>query len=168
MSTADFVTMTCPSCNSRLEISKDIEHFACGSCGNEYIVNRTGGVVGLSRSVKSVQRVQAGGGENKIVSELAIARLTKEIEQLSKEYRELDAEDDTSLYLYGGIGIFISWVAFANDGAIMGFVIGIPSVLMIVGAITGGSSRSNKKQELGKAIGQKKSEIARHKEFLGI
>ncbi len=29
---ADFVSLTCPSCNGKLQIGKDLERFACGCC----------------------------------------------------------------------------------------------------------------------------------------
>ena len=41
---ANFVTLTCPSCGGKLEITEDVEKFACGNCGNEHIVNRRGNV----------------------------------------------------------------------------------------------------------------------------
>lgn len=34
----DFVTLSCPTCGGQLQITKDIERFACGHCGNEHIV----------------------------------------------------------------------------------------------------------------------------------
>lgn len=39
---ADFVSLTCPSCNGKLQIGKDLEQFACGYCGTEFVVNRGG------------------------------------------------------------------------------------------------------------------------------
>src|SRR5258706_205176 len=39
---SDFVTLTCPSCGGRLEITKDVERFACAHCGNEHVVRRAG------------------------------------------------------------------------------------------------------------------------------
>ena len=40
---ADFVTLSCPSCGGKLEVTRDIERFACAHCGREHIVKRTGG-----------------------------------------------------------------------------------------------------------------------------
>jgi len=39
---ADFVSLTCPSCNGKLQIGKDLDRFACGYCGTEFVVNRGG------------------------------------------------------------------------------------------------------------------------------
>jgi DNA-directed RNA polymerase subunit M/transcription elongation factor TFIIS len=41
----DFITLSCPSCGNKLQITDDIDRFACAACGNEYIVNRSGGDV---------------------------------------------------------------------------------------------------------------------------
>jgi len=35
---ADFVSSTCPSCNGKLQIGKDLDRFACGYCGTEFVV----------------------------------------------------------------------------------------------------------------------------------
>lgn len=40
---ADFVSLTCPPCNGKLRIGKDLDRFACGYCGTEFVVNRGGG-----------------------------------------------------------------------------------------------------------------------------
>lgn len=37
---ADFVSLTCPSCNGKLRIGKELDRFACGYCGTEFVVNR--------------------------------------------------------------------------------------------------------------------------------
>jgi hypothetical protein len=44
---ADFITLSCPSCGHKLQINEDIDRFACAACGNEHIVNRSGGDVFL-------------------------------------------------------------------------------------------------------------------------
>jgi ribosomal protein S27E len=43
----DFITLSCPSCGHKLQITDDIDRFACAECGNEHIVIRSGGVVAL-------------------------------------------------------------------------------------------------------------------------
>jgi ribosomal protein S27AE len=43
----DFITLSCPSCGNKLQITSDIDRFACGACGNEYVVIRKGGIVAL-------------------------------------------------------------------------------------------------------------------------
>jgi predicted RNA-binding Zn-ribbon protein involved in translation (DUF1610 family) len=35
----DFITLSCPSCGYKHQITKDIDQFACVACGNEHIIN---------------------------------------------------------------------------------------------------------------------------------
>jgi ribosomal protein S27AE len=74
---ADHITLTCPSCGGKLQITNDIERFACGHCGNEHIVRRGSGIILLAPVVEGLQRVQTG--VDKTASELAIKRLKDEI-----------------------------------------------------------------------------------------
>jgi len=43
----EFVTLTCPDCNSKFNITNDIKRFACVNCEKEYFVKRGGGMVYL-------------------------------------------------------------------------------------------------------------------------
>jgi ribosomal protein S27E len=80
---ADFVTLSCPSCGGKLQITKDVERFACAHCGREHIVKRSGGIVSLSPVVDELKKV--GVGVDKTASELAIVRLKDEIAYLQRE-----------------------------------------------------------------------------------
>lgn len=84
---ADFVTLTCPSCGGRLQITRDIDRFACGHCGNEHVVRRSGGVVALSPVVEGLERI--GHAADATASELAIRRLKDEIEEHEREVTRL-------------------------------------------------------------------------------
>ena len=44
---SDYVTLSCPDCDSRLEVPHDIDQFACAECGAELAVRRRGGIVAL-------------------------------------------------------------------------------------------------------------------------
>ncbi len=61
----------------KLEITNDVERFACAHCGREHLVKRSGGMVSLSPVVDALNRV--GVGVDKTAAELAIVRLQKEI-----------------------------------------------------------------------------------------
>jgi hypothetical protein len=78
----DFVTLTCPSCGGKLQITNDINRFACSYCGAEHIVRRSGGIVSLAPVVAALQRVQAG--VDKTASELAITRLEPQVESCQR------------------------------------------------------------------------------------
>jgi hypothetical protein len=77
---ADYITLSCPSCGHKLQITEDLDRFACSACGNEHIVNRSGGIVSLKPVIESIQRLQVG--VDKTAAELAIVRLRNEISQL--------------------------------------------------------------------------------------
>ena len=74
---ADFITLTCPSCGGKLEITNDVDRFACAHCGQEHIVKRSGGTVSLSPVVDALKKV--GAGVDKTAAELAISRIQREI-----------------------------------------------------------------------------------------
>lgn len=78
----DFVTLACPTCGSRLQVTNDLERFACSYCGNEHVVRRTGGIVALDPVTEDIRRVRIG--VDKTASELAIKRLKNEIPQLEQ------------------------------------------------------------------------------------
>jgi predicted RNA-binding Zn-ribbon protein involved in translation (DUF1610 family) len=79
----DFITLTCPSCGGRLEITKNIERFTCPYCGQEHMVRRSGRIVSLSPTVDAIKQV--GIGVDNTAAELAIVRLKTEIPELQRQ-----------------------------------------------------------------------------------
>jgi hypothetical protein len=77
---SEFITLTCPSCGGKLQITEDVERFACVYCGNEQIVKRGNGIVSLSPVVDGLNKVQIG--TDRTASELAVTRLNNEIREL--------------------------------------------------------------------------------------
>lgn len=77
---AEFVTLSCPSCGGKLQITPDVDRFACFHCGNEHVVLRSDGVVAL----KPLQDSLAGltRATDRTASEMAIQRLRDEITRL--------------------------------------------------------------------------------------
>ena len=90
----NFIPLTCPSCGTRLQISNDLEQFACGSCGNEYVVRRGGGVISLEPLIQRLEDVQEDTSH--MVSELAIQRLRTDKREHEQNIRKLkkQLEDD--------------------------------------------------------------------------
>ena len=86
----DFVSLTCPSCGGKLQITDDIDRFACGHCGNEHIVRRSGGIVALAPAVEGLERIQLG--TEITACELAIRRLRDDIIALEGEISRLASE----------------------------------------------------------------------------
>mgnify|MGYP001415144564 CR=1 FL=1 len=98
----DFITLFCPNCGAKLEMTNDTDRFACASCGREYIVKRTGGIVLLVPVINGIKRV--GVGVDKTAADLAIVRINKEISQLEalrqnplKTYHMPNAQCDSVL-----------------------------------------------------------------------
>jgi primosomal protein N' len=87
---SDFITLSCPPCGGKLEITQDIERFACSHCGGEHVVRRGGGIVSLAPIVAGLKQVQVG--VDKTASELAIQRLTGEILELQQALATAEAK----------------------------------------------------------------------------
>jgi ribosomal protein S27AE len=77
------ISLTCPSCGGKLQITNDIERFACGNCGNELLVRRFGNAISLAPVVAEIKKVKEG--VDRTASELAIPRLKREIEELGQQ-----------------------------------------------------------------------------------
>jgi hypothetical protein len=85
----DFITLSCPSCGGKLEVTKDLERFACAHCGTEHIVRRTSSTISLDPVTKVLEKVQDNTGRT--AAELAIPRLKTEVGQLERRRMALVA-----------------------------------------------------------------------------
>lgn len=92
------IALTCTSCGAKLEITEDIDRFACAHCGTEHLVKRGGGIVSLAPVVEKLERVHEATSAT--ARELTVARLEREISALqaeaSKLARMIAADDITS------------------------------------------------------------------------
>jgi DNA-directed RNA polymerase subunit RPC12/RpoP len=80
---ADFVTLSCPNCGGKLEITSDVERFACAYCGQEQLVNRGRGIVTLKPVLDQLTSVKQSVERNveaseRVANELALQRIRKE------------------------------------------------------------------------------------------
>jgi DNA-directed RNA polymerase subunit RPC12/RpoP len=75
-----FITLSCPSCGAKLQITNDLDRFACAFCGTEILVNRQGGTVALKPILEGIRQVRQG--IDLTTSELTIRRLKDEIGEL--------------------------------------------------------------------------------------
>jgi predicted RNA-binding Zn-ribbon protein involved in translation (DUF1610 family) len=114
----DFVTLSCPTCGGELQITDNIERFACAHCGREHLVIRSGGIVALSPVVQAIERV--GLGVDKTASELAILRLQKEIAELM-EQRQSIYTNTPRVEMGGGGYVFFAGFIFIVMGIVMGY-----------------------------------------------
>jgi ribosomal protein S27E len=95
-SKSDFITLSCPNCGGKLEITPDMERFACKFCSTEHLVRRTGGAVSLAPVVEGLKRVetkfdQVLSGSDRIAAEQTIQRLKNETGSLEQKIREKQA-----------------------------------------------------------------------------
>jgi hypothetical protein len=120
--------MTCPNCGGKLQITIDMDRFACGYCGTEHIVRRSGGTISLAPVVEGLKNVQKG--VDKTASELAIVRLKEKIKELSLDCDELKNKVDNEKN-----SLFFGFLLFG-----VGFIIAvlIPSIpwIIIFGALS--------------------------------
>jgi DNA-directed RNA polymerase subunit RPC12/RpoP len=137
----DFITLSCPSCGAKLEITQDVNRFACSHCGREHIVKRSGGIVSLSPVVDAINQVKTG--VDKTAAELALERIPKEIEVLIAEKnsllkvhpypKELSASFLAIEIIAGFAFVFWSiWMFFDPTIRAAGFCALIPGILFII------------------------------------
>ncbi|MDO8970811.1 MAG: zinc ribbon domain-containing protein, partial [Saprospiraceae bacterium] len=91
--TSDFITLACPKCGGQLEITPDMDRFACKYCGNEHLVRRSGSNISLAPVVEGIKRVEekfdhALIGADRMAAEQTIQRLKNELPGLEKELQQ--------------------------------------------------------------------------------
>jgi hypothetical protein len=74
---ADFVTLACPTCGGKLQITPDINRFACAHCGNEHLVKRLEGLVALQPLQASLSGLERA--TNRAAVEMGLRRLKEEL-----------------------------------------------------------------------------------------
>jgi DNA-directed RNA polymerase subunit RPC12/RpoP len=86
----DFVTLTCPTCGGKLQITPEIDRFACTHCGNEHFVKRSEGVIAIRPLAESITGLKRA--TDRTASELAIRRLTDELNQLQAARQQAEGK----------------------------------------------------------------------------
>ncbi len=138
---ADYVTLTCPSCGGKLHVTNDLERFACGYCGTEHIVRRSGGIVSIAPVIEAVQQVKMG--VDRTASELAIARIKGDMQKLSLEIYSIQNQMQMPLPKYTNrrrftllsvvlilIGmLFLSMYGILNSSNLVGFTLTVSGIL---------------------------------------
>lgn len=77
------LALKCAGCGAALEITPDMDQFACGYCGLSQRVDRNGGTVSLKRLEAVVQKIQDATAST--AAELALPRLKRELAAIDKE-----------------------------------------------------------------------------------
>jgi DNA-directed RNA polymerase subunit RPC12/RpoP len=157
---SDFITLSCPSCGAKLEITQDINRFACSNCGREHIVKRNGGIVSLSPVVDAINQVKSG--VDKTAAELALERIPKEIVALTIERDNLlkahpypnniSVPSLIIMTIAGFAFVFWSiWIFFDPTGWPAGFCALIPGIVFIIIGMWPKSQLHAKRLEVQKA-----------------
>jgi hypothetical protein len=165
---SDYVTLSCPSCGGQLEITSDIDRFACAHCGTEHIVRRGGGLVSLSPVVEGIHQVRMG--VDRTASELAIPRLEKQVAQLEAMRRR--TPDQFNRYWLIGIVCALVFVGIAGYTWYETETLFCVAPLLI-GAVTFAifalmANRRNKQltDAIKQELAQKQAELDRHREIV--
>ena len=168
---ADFISLICPSCGSKLQITNQIEQFYCASCGNAYVVNRSGGIISIAPIVNGIKKVQTG--VDKTASELAIKRIKLEIQDLEKDLRSAKNEKKQNIN-YGlnlgisGLVFFVLLLVLAGDEGIgcigLSFLISIAGFAIAYFTYTNGDSGAI--ESISSQINQKQKELRYHQKIV--
>jgi hypothetical protein len=172
------ITLSCPSCGAKLNISPNLDRFACAFCGQEHIVNRGGGTISLSPVVEAIHQVKTG--VDKTAAELAIVRLQKEISNLQVlKQNKLEKLKDRPIYLYALGSIIIGAISFCIASSVNkynGVFLGIGVILILIGVLISIlSSRKRNAWEvsvrqnvshLDRQIAEKQIELERNKNLV--
>jgi hypothetical protein len=121
---AGLLTLSCPTCGAKLELTPDDDRFACPSCGNEHIVLRSGPEVVLKPVLERLDRVQE---QVSATSAVVLSQQYKsEMDRLEKEGKAAWQTAGRGLFAAGIGGIFllinfvfVRWDVLVNLGVIL-------------------------------------------------
>jgi Arc/MetJ family transcription regulator len=115
------IPLKCASCGSNLEVTLEMDTFACGYCGASQIVERQGGTVSLRLVTDAIRSVQVG--TDKTAAELALKRLSRELESVEQEFNDVAEKKNRRLgtngKVFGSIwivGILFCFIIGASGG----------------------------------------------------
>jgi predicted RNA-binding Zn-ribbon protein involved in translation (DUF1610 family) len=166
-----FISLKCQSCGAKLDVYEDQDHFACGHCGTEIMVQRRGGTVALKAVTEAIKEVQVG--TDRTAAELALARLDKELSQLRAEYTQ--AQKGLSDQPWSvAVLVLVLWVVLRpGSGGSPGFTIGaILLAAVAMGFALRRDSRNKQKRkrllaEISSKIKAVEQEMDRNRKLLG-
>jgi len=166
----DIITLTCPSCGGKLQITSEIELFACSYCGNEHVVRRSGGIVSLAPVVESLGKVQTG--VDKTASELAIRRLREDLGGLKSKLEGIKIHQERKV-IFGLILAFLGCVLFVGL-LVLKSLFSYPAIFLslFLAIISGkyavdGLKKSDEELELESVIKEKQSQLNQHEGIVG-
>lgn len=175
---SDYVTLSCPSCGGKLQITSDIDRFACAHCGSEHIVKRAGGTVSLAPLVQAVEQVRVG--VDKTASELAIQRLSAELARLQAntdtvpidrqpvlQYRRRGLVFGASIFVLTLLIAFVLTSLTSVSGQLLGICGGLGLLLGLL-VFVQYLARANREIEyqIDEYIARKRAELEKHRQIV--
>lgn len=168
----EIIALTCPSCGAKLQITEDIERFACAHCGNEHIVQRSGGTIALKKVVERLNKLSTS--VDRASAELALRRIKDEVQEVEGAYKAACKERDNiqELFIVSLICAFIGCFLFAS-GLFQSTLLTVLGVIALViccpfcyfgyVAIGGWNRRCDRLSQESK---QKNEQLRKHKELV--
>jgi len=154
----DFVTLTCPSCGGKLQITNDLDRFACRFCGNEFAVRRGSGTVSLSPVIESIRSVKTG--VDKATVELSVIRLQNEITELQSTGKSFRSKRNNLIrLLLVEIPLFFMLILSMSLSKLLETLTMIIMLVFLVIVITIQSSLSKNLKLVNEEIRDKKNKI---------
>ena len=151
--------LECPACGENFQLVGYVAQFVCGNCGSEYAIKYNEDEILLVPVAANAKHTHLD--MDLIARELSILRLQKDIIDLEEERWDLNAENDTPLYLSGIMCLFVTLVAFGYEAVEFGLLFGIPSSLMFSVGIGSGLARRRRKKAIASEVYRKKNQIER-------
>ena len=147
--------LTCPNCGATLQLTEDIERFACAYCGAGLVQERRGGAVILRSLAETLRKVQHSTETTAI--ELAIQRHRATIKDLALKRTKLSDESRDNAPLNDGVfGICIgvgAVTAMVTGNVTVGLIAGgLLCVLSFVGGLMSSADRSRQMSAIDQDI----------------
>jgi hypothetical protein len=90
------IAMGCPNCGAGLEITSDLETFACTYCGSIIKVTWHGGTVSLKQLEQVINGIKSS--TDRIAAELALKRLGGELGEITSEIYSAEFDQEKAPY----------------------------------------------------------------------
>jgi predicted RNA-binding Zn-ribbon protein involved in translation (DUF1610 family) len=177
---SDFITLSCPNCGGKLNITSDIDRFACQFCGHEHIVRRSGGIIALEPVVRMMGQINesinlVGSGINRIsgsaerqASEAAINRIKQEILEHQKQIDNLNSGfgwgwGTVAFTGFAAFGFFVASIDVCYKFCrIAGWFFAVLTAIIMILVIAMIGSQNKAIADQKKIIAQKEAEMQRH------
>lgn len=151
------VSLKCASCGAALQVTPDLDLFACRYCGVQQQVHHSGGTVALKLLEAVVQDVQKN--TERAASELTVRRLREDVSKIEDELGELEKKRNAAVTFTGMHGFYAVLLAILGMLTFWWVLMeeGILPALLVVCVFLGllayyGNQLSARKQAYFKAV----------------